>query len=209
MLDMLNSLFHFAVGCLVSYLGSIPPAVINVFVAETAVREGIKKSMVIAIGVAVVEFAQAYVAIRFIHWLSNDTIQEYFKMAAMVIFYLLGFYNLRLAYQKKETTMGAQIPLPPFSKGMVMSATNMLAIPYWIVNSAYLNAHGWLDYDHTLVLIFSFGTAVGTVLLLWTYGELAKKLLKDLQKIHFWTNLIIGILFIGLATTQLVGFIAR
>ena len=200
---------HFAIGFLFSYIGSIPPAVINVFVAETALREGKKNSLIIALGVALVEFVQAFVAIRFINWLSTDQVQIPLKIAATVIFYLLGAYNLRLAYQQKQTTMGAQVVLPPFSKGMVLSALNMLAIPYWIVNGAYLHTLGWLSYDYYLIVIFCLGTAIGTVFLLWTYMELAMRLLKNIQKVHFWTNLIMGILFISLATIQLVALLVK
>ena len=88
----------FFAGFLLSLMGSIPPGLISLTVAQTSIARGFTAAMVLATGAAFAEFFQAWVAVLLTDWfLSHPMAERWFHWAAMPVFFVLGFHLLFLA----------------------------------------------------------------------------------------------------------------
>jgi len=201
---MLVTATHLFSGFILSFIGSAPLGVINVTAAETAIRKGTRSSLYFALGAAVVEWLQAFIALEFSGFLTLDTTQLVIKLVAITVFFSLSGYNFYLASKPGNSTMGSKIRLPDFVKGGFISSLNILAIPYWMFNSTFLGSMGWLTKTYTLILIFCTGVMLGTLLLLWIYANVAKYIMQHMDRVTRWTNLFLATLFFILGMVQVV-----
>ena len=172
-------------------------------VVENTVQRGFRAAWFLALGAALVEGFQAFFALYCTSFFSVEKTQFTIQVIAAILFLALGFYSFYLALRGNNSTLSSKIQLPQFWKGVVISLLNMLAIPYWLVNSAYLDTHGLLHHQLDWTICFCIGVAAGTFLLLLLYAQLAKQILSNLTEVNKWTNIFLGSLLIFLASVQL------
>jgi threonine/homoserine/homoserine lactone efflux protein len=197
-----NILLHIIVGFGISFIGSLPFGMINMTVAHTAIRKGMKPALAMAAGASLVEVFQAFLSLKFTWlFLENTSLEKAFQIIAAVVFFLIGVYFLFIA---KSHTPNLE-PEPPgrkrheFLKGMFISSLNLMIIPYWVFYGAVLTANGWLKMENLYVAVFSIGTALGTMFLLFLYSMLGAKILKKSAQITKWVNKFIGLVLLGFA----------
>jgi threonine/homoserine/homoserine lactone efflux protein len=195
---------QFLIGFVFSFVGSAPPGIINVTVAETRIRSGQSAAIWLAAGAALVEWFQAFVAVYFGGLLAQDRWQLAIQVIAIVVFFALGIHSLRLAYKNSGETLSSQLKLPFFWKGVLVSVLNFLAIPYWLVNSAYLNTLGLSLEGMTYLSVFCTGVLFGTFFLLLVYAYLSRFIMAHLKQVVRWTNLSLAAIFLLIATIQLM-----
>ncbi|MEM1322643.1 MAG: LysE family transporter [Bacteroidota bacterium] len=200
-------LLHLLLGFTLSFIGSLPIGMINMTVAETTIRKGMKAGLIIALGASLVELLQALVAIKFSSiFTSNPDIGQFIQWIAVPILLGLGLYYLtrkEKPQQQSPETPEKAAKLPQFSKGLFISALNVLAIPYWIFYGSYLRAEGWLMTNSSL-LIFATGVMLGTFVLLWLYARLSLAIVSKVQRIAHFTNQFIGIIMLLFGIFQLI-----
>jgi threonine/homoserine/homoserine lactone efflux protein len=200
---------HFFLGFSISFLGALPPGALNLTAAETGLQRGMAATFLFALGVATIEYAQAYLAIRFSGFLTaNPQIQEYLHIAAVPIFALLAFGYLWVALRSKTKTDAKDKPLdrspsaPPFRKGLLLSLANPLAIPFWLAWAALLHSQNRLILDAWHIHIFVLGIICGTLVPLLFFGWLGRQLLQRVASAERWVNLSIGLVFLSVAVSQ-------
>jgi threonine/homoserine/homoserine lactone efflux protein len=200
----MNFIIHLLLGTFLSFVGSIPAGMINVAVAETAMRRGRKRAHAMAWGASLVELIQAFVAVKFSTLLlQSDHLDLIFNWAALVIFLGLTVYYLFIA----KPLQGPKIDdrpskLPGFWQGVIISSLNVMVFPYWIFYGTYLSAQGWLDTGDRCILVFSVGTMIGTLLLLFLYARLGMYLLTRSERITKHLNRVLGLIFLGFFVYQ-------
>lgn len=189
-----------------SFIGSLPFGMINMTVAHTAIRKGMPHALATAIGAALVELVQVFVALKFT-WLfhENAMVERIFQMVAMVAFLAGGIYFLFFAKSKPSVS---ELETPgkrrgDFFKGMFVSSLNLMVIPYWIFYATLLSANNLLVKDNPHVLVFSIGTFFGTFSLLACYALLGAKILSRSEQITKWVNKFIGALLVGFGLFQI------
>jgi threonine/homoserine/homoserine lactone efflux protein len=196
----------------VSFLGSLPIGALNLTAMDVAVRHRYYQVFLFSLGAIIVEYWQAYFAIRFSDFLMDrPAIERVIEIGVIPIFLIIGAaYLYSPFYQKKKKAADAKgkvaakrQAVPPFSKGLLLSLANPLAIPYWLVYSTSLKAAGLLRFDWQYIQAFVFGIVVGTFVALAMYGALGELLTKKIERYKHWFNPIIGMVFIILAIVQI------
>jgi len=200
----LSYFIHFGLGYLLSLIGSLPLGMINMTVADEAINKGFRAAMIIAFGAAIIEFLQAFVALKFTYFFTdNPTVDFVIQWGVIPVFVLLGVYYLfkktspKNSKKTKESNSG-------FLKGMMLSSLNMLAIPYWVFYGTYLGSEGLVQHGDFYIVVFALGVMMGGLTLFTAYAKLGVFLVERMDKIRFYTNRIIGILFLTLGILQLL-----
>ncbi len=198
---------HFLIAFGLSYIGSLPFGMINMMVAHTAIRKGLKFAIWAAVGASLVELLQVFVALKFT-WLftENAEVEYTFKVIASVVFFAAGVYFFFFAKTKAavaEPELNGR-RRNEFFKGMLISSLNVMVIPYWIFYGTLLTANDLLVKDNLHVLIFSIGTMFGTFSLLVCYALLGTKILRKSEQVTKWVNKFIGVLLLGFGIYQVI-----
>ncbi len=200
-------LHHFLLGLLVSFLGALPLGVLNLTAADIALKKGMSAVWWFALGVLLVEYIQAFIALQFSSFLiQNPQVEQYIQWAVIPLFLILGIGYLSAAWRKNKTpskkTRGEK--LSPFPKGVLLSAANPLAIPFWLGMATYLEQQQLLVFKTVYIHTFILGIIVGTLGALLLFGCLGNHFLKRFPKINQRISLLIGLIFIGMAVIQLL-----
>jgi len=178
---------------------------INMTVAESTIRKGLKAGVVIAAGASLVEFVQAFIAVKFTSLFINSAIENSIQWLSILIFTGLALY---FAFSKTEEKKAAtqqeeNSNTSDFFKGVVISALNIIVFPYWVFYASYFSAMGWLANNLSLFL-FVAGVMFGTFSILYLYARLSLKIIDSVQKIAHYTNRIMAGLFFIFALIQLL-----
>lgn len=204
--------FHFILGFVVSFIGSIPPASINLITIRIAATKGFKQAIKFALGAIIVEFVYSYTAIIFAELLlKNKPLTQFIQIIAVPVFLLLAYLSLRnnskADVELNEEELDAADKGNSFVKGILMGIVNLLQIPFWVVYSTYFISIGWLSESYDLVTVFVVGICIGTFALLCIFAYFSKKIFKDKQFNRNQFNKILASIFIILAIVQLTKII--
>lgn len=203
----MSALLPLFLGASLSFIGSLPPGIISMTVVENTLQKGLRAALALALGAALIEGLQALLALQCAGILSDERTKSMIQIIAIILFSVLGFYSFYLAQKGNKDTLSSQIQLPQFWKGVTISLFNVLAIPYWLVNGAYLDSLHLMDASHTWIICFCIGVATGTFLLLLLYARLSQRILNNIQEVNKWTNVFLGVVFLALAIAQFWQFI--
>lgn len=193
----MNYLWVFFLGFIFSFIGSIPPGTLNVTVLQLALENQVKIAFRFALAVAIIEYPYAWAGVQFEYLISNSpVILDNFQLITAIVMTLLGILNLLPS--KAPTGFAKKFQESGFRRGIFLSLLNPMAIPYWMVFTAYLKAQGLIDLS-TVGLLHSyvFGTAVGTMALLSVLIFFAQRLAPYAQGSK-WVRIIPGLILLGL-----------
>jgi len=168
----------FLVGVIFSFLGSIPPGTLNICVLQLGLERKINAALRFALAVAIVEYPYTWIGVQFENLItSTPAVIENFQLITAVVMTIIGLLNIWSAQRPTEFT--TKFNESGFRRGLILSILNPMAIPFWIVITAYLKAQGWVDLSSTLKLhLYILGTSVGAMALLTIYTYLARRLSK-------------------------------
>ncbi len=173
---MLQYLIIFFIGFAFSFVGSIPPGVINISVLQHSVSGHFRAALRFALAAALIEYPYAYIAVRFESWISaSPYMVSKFHLMATVVMLVLGILNLWSS--KSPSPKLEKLNASGFRKGVLISLLNPLAIPFWIGITAYVRTLGWIpEMSLTQVAIYVSGISLGTFALLLLIALLGKKI---------------------------------
>lgn len=202
---------HLILGFWVSYLFSLPPGMISLNVLQDTIRKGLKHAALLALAAVLVESVQAFVGVKFAEWInSHPGLKLGIEIFIIPVFLIMGAINLYRGIKELRSPVDPTEAKPKrtigsFGKGLIVSALNPVAIPFWVFYSAFFQEKGWLDVSkNSYILLFTAGTTLGTYACLMTYGILSSFIAKKIHAIKVWINIIIGVLFIGMGIYQLI-----
>lgn len=162
----------FFLGLFVALLGVVPPGLLNMTAANISLREGHVRGVMFSVGACVIVFVQTYIAAIFARYISNHLeIIEVLQRVAFVIFILITIYYLFIAKKSPKQSMELKIRSKHsrFFQGMLMSAINVLPIPYQAYMTITLASFGWLKFDKISVISYVSGAVMGTFVMLYMY----------------------------------------
>jgi threonine/homoserine/homoserine lactone efflux protein len=196
----------FIVGVVVSFWGSIPPGALNLCVLQLGLENKVATALRFALAVSIIEYPYTWIAIQFEYWItSSPAITENFQLITAVVMLLIGVLTLWSA--RKPSSLTVRFKESGFRRGLVLSILNPMAIPFWIVWTAYLKAQHWIDLSTTgLLHAYVFGTSVGAMLLLTLFALLAKWLSGYVRN-NSIINLIPGATILGLGIYGLIKYL--
>ena len=196
-------LILFGAGFFFSFIGSIPPGSINISALQYALEKRIRAAYTFAVAAAATEYLYAAIAVRFQIYLTESAdISQYFQMITGSVLILLGVLNL---FKKSRKTKVKNIgeKRNAFKKGILLSLANPLAIPFWLMVTAYLQSMGWIVLSDKNFWIYVTGISVGTFCLLATVINLGARF-NTIQGNNFLIYRVPGLIFIGMGIWSFV-----
>ena len=195
----------FLIGFIFSFIGSIPPGTINLSVIQLGLKGKLMAALRLGLAAATVEFGYAYIAIEFQFYItSSQLVQDNFTIISAAVLILLGVVNL--LPRKSLSKMEIKLDNSGFRKGILLALANPLAIPFWIVVTAYLQANQWLMLNRSNLLIYIAGISAGTLVLLSLLAILSEKA-APLIKNQSLIKKIPGIVLLSLGVYSLAEFL--
>lgn len=195
-----------AVGLLVSFLGQLPIGYINLIALKTAINQSIKKAMLFALGVTMVELLYLYVLMYSLHWIfENSFVYQSIQTITAIVFIVLGCRSF-LKWKKNnfiQNNTSKSYHQNAFLNGVFLSSINLAQFPFWILWTSYLINIKWLPTATNQYPLFIFGTGLGTFLGILVYIIGGKYLLQSMKKIATNLELLIAIFFIVAAVFQI------
>lgn len=198
-------LYAFAFAILFSFVGVLPPGIVNMTVANYSAKKSIKKAKKFINGAILVVFIQSILAFYFATFLeSHPQVMQNLKLVGSVIFILLTIFflgkGIQNVIQSKEEIRkkSSKSKLKPFLHGIVISGLNVFPIPYYAFVSLYLSAFIEDFFTNTVGIAFVFGTTVGTFIVFLLYAYLFRKIKHKvsffIKNINFIIAIITGLI---------------
>jgi len=187
----------FLVGLFFSYLGSIPPGMINISILQLSMQNKKGAAISFTIAAVIVEFVYAAIAVRFQIFLTENTsITDHFQLVTAAVLIGLGIANL-LTQKKKSIEVKKGEKRNAFKRGALISLANPLAIPFWLAVTSYLQSMNWIHLEHSSFWWYIVGISTGTFLLLLTIIVLTARYSLFLNN-QFIVYKVPGLIFIGM-----------
>ena len=200
-------IYTFFIGWLVSFLGQLPLGTLSITSTQIAVQENFSNAWKYAIGVALVEIIYLRLTLSGVNWIIQH--QLFFIILGwltVVVFLILGVASIFSARKREEKEKKALLldnDLPRFFLGLSMSALNPAQIPFWFIWSSYLLDAKVLHSNTNAFNIFAAGCGMGTIsgLALYMYG--GNWLITKMNTSNRTLNFVMGIIFFIAAIAQL------
>ena len=162
----------FLLGLVVSFIGVIPPGLLNMTAARISLKEGHLRGTIFSIGVCVTVAIQTWVAAIFSKYLSNHPeAVEILQRVGFVIFVLLTIYFLLLAKSQPKHGLSSHVKSKHsrFFQGIFLAGLNILPLPYQAYMITTMAAFGWMTFDPVSIGSYVAGAACGTFVMLYIY----------------------------------------
>lgn len=188
----------FFAGFVFSFMGSVPPGTLNLCVLQLGLERKVWAALRFALAVSIVEYPYTWIGVQFESWITaSPKITKSFQLITALVMIILGVLNL-ISTQKPGIVK--RFNDSGFRRGLVLSILNPMAIPFWIVVTAYLKSQGWLDISSTGKLhLYILGTSAGAMFLLTLFALMADRMAGYTQQ-NRWIKLVPGVtlLILGL-----------
>lgn len=195
---------HVLYGILIAYFAMISPGMLNMTALKVRIDFGKKESEQFSLGAATTILIQAGIALFFVdYFTSNPKIIGVLEKAGVFVFFSLAIFFFILS-QKKIDPKAKSGKGNFFVKGFMMSALNMLSIPFYLAISIFLASKGYIVIEQPYIMLFIFGIFVGSLLLFGTYRYFANIISTKVSFIAKNINLILSGIFIVLGIITIV-----
>ena len=192
----MGSTYHFLIGFIMSFLGSLFPSMLNMTSVKISIKETQKKALYFSAGVSLIVIIQAYIAVGFSKiLLDNPRYLIVLQQVGTIVFIGLSlFFFNNVRKQKKKQLNNNSRKGKGFLSGILLSSLNMCAIPFYFGVTSFLVMMHW--YKFTLInnIFFVLGSAVGTFSILLLYAYLAKKIENKIEYLANQMDLVLGII---------------
>lgn len=199
----------FLVTFFASLIGVIPPGLVNMTVARTCLERGKNNGILVAVGASVIVVFQALVAILLAKYIFfNPFVRNILLRTGAVIFFFMAIYFFAKAKQRStKIKVYRNSDTRSFFKGVMMSAINVLPIPYFCAIAAGLSVSGKIEYDALRIIIFIIAAGAGTFVTLYFYVFSFLKIEKKTASITKYSNYFMGVLMLILVVITLARII--
>lgn len=194
--------FVFAV--LFSFVGVLPPGIVNMTVASYSVKKSLQKARKFIYGAVLIVFIQSISAFYFATFLeSHPQVMQNLKLVGSIVFILLTLFFLgkgiqNFIHSKEIKKKVVKSKWNPFLHGIFISGLNVFPIPYYAFVSLYLSAFIEDFFTNLVGLAFVFGTTLGTFTVFMGYAFLFRKIKHKvaffIKNINFIIAIITGLI---------------
>lgn len=208
----MKAIIIFLTTAIVSYIATIPPGPLSVFVVHTTLQKSIKIALWVALGGVFCESIYALLAMQGVLIFDKYPMIEFWIQRAIIgLLLVVGTYTF---FQKSEEIVQEKVLVHnkflSFFKGISLSLFNPALLPFWLVVLLEYRSRDILKITETIdKYAFVLGAGTGTFLLVFTYGIIADKKRNIVYKYltDSRLNKVMGSIFIGLALWQLANMI--
>lgn len=176
-------------------------------VAKTCVERGRENGLLVAVGASIVVIIQALIAVLLARYIfGNPFVQNMLLRTGLVIFLIMAVFFFIKAKKNKvpKVKISKNRGLKSLGKGMMISALNVLPIPYFCALGAALNVSGKVEYDIMGISIFAIAAASGTFTVLYVYVLFFDRIDKRSQSFSKYSNYFMAGLMVILMIITLI-----
>ncbi|NOT51139.1 MAG: LysE family transporter [Chitinophagaceae bacterium] len=201
----------FGVGLLISFLGSLPLATMNIAAMQISISDGIGAAMLFSFGSLMVEMMYVRFSLVALDWIRKQKllfkILEYVTLAIVLALAAFSFYAALHPGEQKNAVLDSS--LPKFILGAAMCAVSPGQIPFWLGWSTVLFTKKILlprkDHYNTYILGIGIGTFIGNCIFIFG-GVLIADTINRNQHIVSW---VIGGIFLATAIFQIIKMLKK
>lgn len=208
----MKAIILYFVTAIISYVATIPPGPLSIYVVDTTLQRNIKIAIWVAFGGILGEMTYTYLAIEGVMIFDKYPKVVYgIQWAIIILLFVVGTFTF---FQKKTNIESEKISVRGefFSvfKGISLSMLTPALFPFWIVVLLEYQKYDFLKINNISDKIsFVAGAETGTFLLMYTYAFISNRkrnlIFKYLSDSRL--NKLMGCLYLGLAVWQLVNLI--
>ncbi len=196
-------LSHIFLGFSMAFLSLVPPGMLNMTAVRITIEKNKREGFWFSLGAALVVIVQAFIAIAFAkYFVNNPQVVERLKLGGVFVLFLLSAVFFIKARKKFKGT-GSKRKGKSLLLGILMSAMNMLSIPFYLVLSSVLESKGLLITIQPYISLFVSGVFLGAFALFMLYVQFAVIIQKKAQFIARNINYILSALFFVLGILSL------
>jgi threonine/homoserine/homoserine lactone efflux protein len=157
--------YNLLIGLLGSFIGVLPPGLINMYAAKISMKEGRKRAFLFSLGVCITVMIQTFIALLLAGYIGrHPEVVNMLQKVALGIFISLTIYFLFIA---KDTSReirdhNEHSKRNRFFLGIFIAALNILPIPYWIYLSITFSAFGMFSFSQPEFWIAVIASGIGT-----------------------------------------------
>jgi len=200
-----HSILFLLIGALATTIGAVPFGLVNLSVADVAIKVNIRKSLPIAFGAAIIEILFAVTALL-AGSLLNNLIEGNSTVKYGVLAILL-FSGVFFWFKKNKAEISENKSISNgFLKGAVLNLISIQVLLFWMVAIAFLSVKNLVPASALQMLLFVVGVWLAKVAVLWGYAILARKVTEKSAILSANINRIIGALLILAAVFQFIKF---
>lgn len=188
-------------------MGVMLPGLVNMTAAKTSALKGRTNGILFAIGASLVVIGQAYIAVVVSKYLyRNIHIIDILLKIAVIVFAFFAIYFFVTGRKRKEKKIRSAYvsKRKSFFKGMLLSALNLLPIPYFCGINAAWNVSGWIKFELTDILIFILAAGLGTFASLYLYVVYFNKMQSKTGRFTKYSDYILSGLMLVLVIITLI-----
>ncbi len=195
----------FGVGLLISFLGSLPLATMNVAAMQISISETVTSAMMFSLGSLTVEMIYVRISLVALNWIRRQKklfkILEFVTLGIVLALAAASFYAALHPGVHQNVVLSSK--LPKFILGALMCAVSPGQIPFWLGWSTVLFTKKILlprkDNYNAYIAGIGIGTFIGNCFFIFGGLLIATKINAN-QHILSW---IIGGIFLGTALFQI------
>lgn len=201
----------FFTGFVISFLGSLPLATMNVAAMQISIADGFAQAMLFSLGSLIVEMIYVRFSLVALNWISRQKrlfkILEFVTLLIVIALAFAEFYAALHPSTSQNVVLSSA--LPKFVLGATMCALSPGQFPFWLGWSTVLFSKKILlprnDYYNTYIFGIGIGTFIGNCIFIFG-GLLIANSINANQALLHW---IIGAIFLGTALYQIYKMIKR
>ncbi len=187
--------YNFLIGFLGSFIGVLPPGLINMYAAKISMKEGRKKGLLFSLGVCITVMVQTYIALLFARYIEmHPEIVDMLQKVALGIFISLTIYFFFIAKDtgREFRDRDAHSKTNRFFSGIFIALLNLLPLPYWVYVSITFSAFKLFSFSHPELWVAIIASGLGTYCSLALYVQYFRP--KDeSRKLKMNMNYVIGL----------------
>lgn len=191
----MSYIMPFFFGFISSFIGIIPPGLINMTAAKVNHKEGKRNAICFVFGALIIICVQVFFAILFAKIISSrPDLVTLMREIGFLIFTSLTIYFFWIAKtpKSKPKKLKNKSKTKRFFLGMLLSALNFFPIPYYVFVSISLDSYHLFSFDTPSILEFVIGTILGSFLAFYFYISFFNKIMHERDYIMKNLNTIIG-----------------
>ncbi len=200
-------LLAFTIATVVSAIGTLPPATINVSVLQLAIRKKQKMALQLATGAALIDLIYTALSLEIGELLeTQEWLTAYFQLISAIVLAVLGVASILAAFHQTVKKEQFKFVESGFIRGVLLGVFNPLVMPFWLAITTYLKSNQILELGGFLAISFLIGTFIGELGVLIMIVKLGKQFTKFSEN-KWVVGIVPGILFIVLGIISVVQYL--
>lgn len=148
------------------------PGLLNMYSAKISMTQGKKNAFLFAAGVSLAILIETLIALVFARFLDkNPDIITILQKVVLGVFISTTIYFFFIAkdVSKKSVNEKVNSKRNLFFRGFLLSAINLLPVPYWVYISITFSSFNWFTFSHLSVFATVIGSTIGAFFVMAVY----------------------------------------